>query len=705
MRLLFSSTLFLSALLLFSIQPMVAKELLPVYGGTPAVWTVCMLFFQLILFLAYGYIWSLSRLPKVFWWRNIHFILAGLSITLVPLTFQPIASQGVPEWAILTNLISQLGLPLLVLAASAPLLQFAYSQTQYQGSADPYHLYTASNLGSLIALLVYPLVIEKNIGLNKQFDLWNIGYFIYLFCLFWVLFIPSYQSLQQFNSQKHHWLWLDLFFWILLAFIPCSLMLGVTLYISTDVAATPLFWVLPLALYLLTFVITFTNQPIIRHAWVVRCCLPLLTLTVFGFIMGVNRLSAWQVIGFNLVSFFILALFCHRELFLRRPQPVALPLFYFCLALGGVIAGIFNGLIAPHWFNQVYEYPLAILLSLLFLPEAKILTRFFVFPIVLSILILSYFLPHIELIPAVSLVQIIAISIWVALLFWRKNKWDLVLSVMTLFVFIFSPALEKNTLLFQERNFYGVKQVLSVNHSAHVLISQSTVHGIQPMDEEKPLSGFRSYYGPTQSLIESMQYATKAMKVTIVGLGSGIQLCQFRADDSVQVIEVDPQVIDLAKNPKLFTYLRDCLPHTEVIQNDGRLALANVADHSQHLIILDAFNSDAIPVHLMTREAFRLYQKKLEHNGVILVNLSNRHIDLLPLVNAMGRTLQLMVFTLTDEGNPKLGQFNSKWALLTENDSLAVSLMNGFNWHFLTSNHQVLWTDDYSNTLSLIRWL
>lgn len=711
LRFLFPFTLFLSALLLFSIQPMAAKALLPVYGGTPTVWTVCMLFFQIILLLAYGYVWLLSQFRKPLVWRSVHCVLVALSLLAVPLLFHPLALEGAPEWSILCTLLLQLGLPLVVVGASAPLLQFAYSQTKGKQAADPYFLYAASNAGSLLALLFYPWVFERFIGLTQQFHWWSIGYGAYLALLFILLWGTRYQAPAVQAAVKTSWPWREMVYWIFLGFVPCSLMMGVTLYITTDIAATPLFWVLPLALYLLTFVLAFQKKPFISPAWIKRNTLFFILFTVIGFILGMNKVRAWEIILFNLASFFMVAMLCHGELFARRPQPQLLTLFYFCLSCGGVLAGLFNGLLAPHFFSQIYEYPLVILLSLLVAggPADKlrdgvggvIKKGWWVPLVVLGMLGLQFLLP--SEVAGFNTFHVLALAVLVLVVATQLSKASIFCSLLILFVFIFNPVIQQQNNLLQERNFYGVKQVLNKD-GVHVLISQSTLHGLQTANEPKPISGFTSYYGAIESVVTLLQKQHATMAVTIMGLGAGTMVCQHRETDKVQAIEIDPQMISLARNPALFTYLRDCPAQVDLIKNDGRLAIAQSPDVSQHLIVLDAFNSDAIPVHLMTLEAFKLYQQKLQKDGVILVNLSNRHVDLLPVLTAIGRSLDMMVFSLVHKGDPKLGQFDSAWALLTTNEPLGFNLMNDAGWRFAANDNELLWTDDYSNVVPLLRW-
>lgn len=697
---LFPITLFLSAVLFFSIQPMVAKALLPVYGGSPSVWTICMLFFQSVLLVSYGYVVLLQLFRKPIFWRITHSVLIVLSFFMIPILFHPLLLEISPEWGILYSLLAQLGLPLLVIGASAPLLQFAYSQTRAKGASDPYFLYISSNLGSLLSLLLYPWVIEQFIGLKNQFYLWTLGYFIDVVLLFFVLYSIDYQSLEQSKKQMFSWPWESIFYWVLLGFIPCSLMLGVTLYITTDIAATPLFWILPLALYLLSFVLTFTSKPFISFHWIAQNCILFLIFVVIGFILSAEQMKVWQTILFNLLSFFMLTLLCNSQLYLTRPKPQSLPLFYFCMSLGGAFAGVFNGIIAPHWFKEIYEYPLAILLSVLFLPQLKRTGGWWVPFVVLIILLSHYILPNFHLPGGFSSFQLCAFLALIVLVVWQKSKTSLFLSLLLLFGFIYSPHLNESILL-QTRNFYGVKRIIE-KQGVHALINQSTMHGLQDMSDKQP-NGMSSYYGAVNLVVRLMQQQWNPLSATLIGLGAGTMICQFRNEDRINIIEIDQQVIDIARNPRFFTYLQDCPAHTTIIKNDGRLAVTQLNDHSQDLLVIDAFNSDAIPVHLLTLEAFKLYKQKINPEGGILINLSNRHLQLLPVINAAGPSLEMLVFYIHSKGHPASGQFPSEWAFLTSSKDLGFKIMQDKNWH-LANNQDLLWTDDFSNIIPLLKW-
>lgn len=655
-RFIFPISLFVSACLLFIIQPMVSKVLLPVYGGTPAVWTVCMLFFQLLLLLAYSYAWVLSRFSK---WRVMHLCVCLLSLCVLPLAFVPQASAGTPEIQILMGLLLQLGLPLLVVGASAPLLQFAYSQTTGKRAADPYFLYVASNAGSLLALLSYPWLVERFSGVTQQFYGWNIIYFVYLVFLSYLLFAVRYTKIIPTQKKSILIPWRQRALWIGLSFIPCSLMLGVTFYISTDIAATPLFWVLPLALYLLSFILTFASKPIISHAWVVRYILIFLAFPILGFIFGANQIPALPLIAANLAGFFMVALLCHGELVRIRPPAQQLTLFYFCLSLGGVLAGVFNGLLAPRIFSHAYEYPLVMLLALLFILLSRGINKaWLISGALLGLLLFNYHL--------------------------SPDHW-----------------LRTREVLSQKRNFYGIKQVFS-QAGAHVLLSQSTVHGFQVQDEN-PTDGARAYYGSVFPVVQRLQAEHQPLHAMVLGLGTGIMACQFREQDKLTMVEIDEQVIDIAGNPKLFTYLRDCPPQTDLIKDDGLLAATRAADTSYELLVMDAFNSDAIPVHLLTLEAFTLYKQKITPDGVIMVNISNRHLRVLPVLTGAGRELEMIVLHKSQPANHQLGQLPAEWALLTSNEDLAGSLL-GEGWRFVADNDTRLWTNDYSNLIPLLKW-
>ncbi|MCP0913006.1 fused MFS/spermidine synthase [Legionella sp. 27cVA30] len=698
----FSLTLFLSAALLFVIQPMVAKVLLPVYGGTPAVWTVCMLFFQALLLLAYAYAWFLSRLQHPHSWKIIHFSVCFLSLLFLPVQFTALANADFPERAILVQITFQLGLPLLVVAASAPLLQYTFSQIKSKRRRDPYFLYAASNSGSLLALLCYPWLIERFFKISGQFYYWNGFYVIYMIFLWSLLFYFPYQPHIVRYKEQTALSWKRRLRWIFLSFIPCSLMLGVTFYITTDVAATPLLWVIPLALYLLSYVLTFAQKKIISHAWIIKNAIFFLIFPVLGFVLGIHKIPAWQSILVHLANFFVFALLCHGELAETRPSPIHLTSFYFCIAVGGVLAGIFNGLLAPVLFNGAYEYPLILLLSLLAIPAREKTSDWLLPVLILSLLLINFFLPAQQWLKWVKSSHVIEVVALAAAFIFSKNQRTLLLCLALLLIFIFIAGQKSTKLLAQQRNFYGIKEV-HAQPGAHVLMSQSTLHGFQLLNDPNSREGIQAYYGAVLPVIREMQRKSLSLSAVVIGLGTGIMVCQFRERDKLTMVEIDAQVMQIAQDPTLFTYLRDCNSQLTLLRSDGRLALKEMKRASLDLLVIDAFTSDAIPVHLLSTEAFSSYRSRLKRHGVILVNISNRHLRILPIVAAAGRQLEMIVLHLQHPGDPRLGQVASEWALLTFDTTLAFDLLKK-EWRFVEEPENVTWTDDYSTILPLLKF-
>jgi hypothetical protein len=701
-RYLFPLSLFLSALLLFIIQPMVAKILLPLYGGTPAVWTVCMLFFQMVLLAAYGYAWILSRIGAVYRWRWLHLGLCLVSLLLLPLMFSPQLGQGTPEHDILLQLVLQVGLPLLVLATSAPLLQFAFSQSRYKQAEDPYFLYAASNIGSLLALLAYPFFVERFLELQQQFVIWSGLYFLYLFLLSMVLFAVRFEQGTQVQAKLHQALgYVKPLHWIFLSFVACSLMLSVSFYITTDVAVTPLFWVLPLALYLLSFIVTFAKRPW-SHAGVIRVLPYVLILPVLSFILGLQQISVAFLVFGNLLGFFFLALFCHGELVRRRPPAQHLTAFYFYIALGGCLAGLFNGLLAPRLFNAAYEYPLIFLLALSCLPKPSFKSGRGLFLAIMLLLFLNAILPQWSWLQGFRLYHGAEILALIGLIFGQMRRVYWLVSMSFLFVLIWLPVFKPTQILSQARNFYGIKQVFD-KEGVHVLINQSTLHGFQIPGQKN--QGTFAYYGAVLPVMKTLQnLQQEPLQAMVIGLGTGSMACQFRPQDNVNLVEIDEQVIKIASNPKLFSYLRDCPPKIHLLKQDGLMAVKEAKDNFYDVLVLDAFSSDAIPVHLLTQEAVALYQQKLKKDGVILANISNRHLRLLPVLSAAARPLDLIVLFRRQASIPSLGQFDSEWAILTTNERLAFQLTS-LGWHFLAEPTTIKpWTNRYSNVISLLKW-
>ena len=367
--------------------------------------------------------------------------------------------------------------------------------------------------------------------------------------------------------------------------------------------------------------------------------------------------------------------------------------------------------LAPRLFAHAYEYPLVILLALLCIPipqnaretSLSIYKKGVVPALVLGLLLFNAYLPDNVLGQYIHNNNIMTILSLILVVVCSASRTSLLGGMAILFIFVFMPWFKPLQTLIQQRNFYGIKQVLS-KKGTHVLMSQTTVHGFQTNLDEKPTNGAIGYYHAIAPMIQHLQADHQPLHAMILGLGTGIMACQFRPMDKLTMVEIDEQVINIANNPDLFTYLRDCPPQTSLIKDDGLLAVSHTAGASYELLMLDAFNSDAVPIHLLTLEAFSLYKNKITPDGVILVNISNRHLRLLPVLMGTAHTLNMLVLHKLQPANDRVGQFASEWALLTTNQQLAEHLVGKSGWHFAAVPKTQLWTNDYSNLISLLKW-
>jgi spermidine synthase len=696
-HLLFPVCLFLSAFLLFSLQPLVAKSLLPFFGGSSSVWTMNSIFFSGILLLGYSYAACLSYLNKGARWRNVHISFMILSFISIPIMFKMNSYSISPEWAIIKNLTLQLALPLLVLSATAPLLQFVYSQLRQKNSKDPYFLYAASNTGSLIALIGYPFIIERFLKVQNQYTYWSIGYLILMVLLAIVFFSYSFtdseKKPQSLIESTLHFKWYYPFFWILMSFIPCSLMLAYITYISTDIASIPLFWVVPLSLYLMTFILVFREKKIISYQFLSKNAPYLMILPILSMVLPVKSFPYLITLAAHLLNFFVFSLICHQTLYEHRPDPSKLTFFYLLMSFGGFLAGIFNGVIAPNYFNYNYEYLIAMILALFALP--KIIQKSYgciIYIVIVVLLLAKNFNP-------LSISNYIFISVLLLIFIFQKNRLNLMLSLIFLSIFGLKEYIfTSDELMSIQRNFYGIKKITNKDN-LHILLNQSTVHGFQNILDDHP-TGENSYYGGIAPLIKTMKAQLHPMTITLIGLGAGSMVCQFNPDNVLHVVEIDQQVIDIAKDQRLFTYLKKCPGQWDIQKQDGRLFVQSLPDHSQDLIVIDAFSSDAIPVHLLTQEAFKIYQQKITPNGGILIHISNRHLNIGPVIYANAISLNQMLFMLLTNDDLENSQYAANWIFLTQNLEWVKNLTN---WRFNPMTYQITWTDDYSNIVSILR--
>jgi SAM-dependent methyltransferase len=717
---LFTATTFTASALVFLVQPMFAKMVLPKLGGSPAVWNTCVLFFQASLLVGYLYAHLTTRWLGARRQAVVHLVLMTTALVFLPLRlgeeYPPAGSD--PVWWLLLIMIARLGLPFLAVSTMAPLVQRWFATMPVPSASNPYFLYAASNAGSMLALLAYPLILEPFWGTRVHTELWQAGYVLLL-----VLVATCAWSLSRRGQEGRQAVrrgsvgWARRAQWTILAFIPSSLMLGVTTHISTDLAAIPLLWVLPLAAYLLTFILAFSNRVWIPEK-LLASVLPVSAVAVIVSIIF-QRHAPW-IIPLHLVAFFCAALSCHTALVRSRPGTDDLTEFYVWLSFGGMLGGVFNSLIAPQLFNGIFEYPIVLALSCLVRPSPGyrtgrlepwgvvtigVVVPFIVFTAAWG---LGRFSPKAPL----SAVLIIA-SIFPAVLFALANRTVVFNGLMVLAAFLLPVAGSSRTTLgevvFADRSFFGVSRVIEgPDRGYHLLQHGSTVHGRQNL----PAGGAceaQSYYhakGPVGDLFRAAGPFTEA---GVVGLGSGGLSCYAQPGTSWTFFEIDPLVERIARDASLFTFLQNTRGQIVVKIGDGRKKLEEAAAASFDLIVIDAFSSDSIPVHLLTREALQLYLSRLKPGGVIALHISNRFIRLEPVVAAVVATTELRALVEFEAPIPSAdiahGRYQTHWVVITADEDRFDALSGESGWRPLRNEAGVnAWTDDYSNLLNNIQW-
>ncbi|MGO8903300.1 MAG: spermidine synthase [Isosphaeraceae bacterium] len=731
--LLFLLTLFLSAFLLFCVQPMIAKMVLPLLGGSPAVWSTCMVFFQAALLAGYAYAHATTTWLGV---RLQTIVQAGL--LLLPLFVLPfgipsdaarsLSPEANPTGWLFGLLLGMVALPFFVVATSAPLLQRWFTQSGHPAASDPYFLYGASNLGSMLALLAYPLVVEPNLRLAQQSMAWTVGYGLYVVLALGCVTIvwrgqkgalggPGNSG----PTQEPHRLRIgQVLRWVVLAFIPTSLMLSVTMYLTTDIAAMPLLWVIPLSLYLLTFILTFARRPILPHSWMVRA-LPMAAV-VLALFLNISPVAQPISLPLHLVVFFLAAMVCHGELVQHRPPQGHLTAFYLAMSCGGVLGGLFNALIAPLVFDRIAEYPLALVLACLALPKAQTdsserwsRSLDWLLPLCLGILtwgLVTVLQPRSGS-PQDDLHAKLAFGLAGLVCYAFKDRpvrFGLGLGAVLLVAGTYTSSYGR--VLYQHRSYFGVLRVAYVaSGNFNRLIHGHTLHGQQSLDPERRLEPLTYYHrtGPIGQVFEVLRTRDPGSDVALVGLGAGSLACYAEPGQRMTFFEIDPVVAKIARDRRYFTFLDDSRAASiAVVLGDARLRLNDAPDHAYGLIVLDAFSSDAIPTHLLTREALQLYRAKLGKGGILAFHISNQWIDLAPILGALARDAGLQCLVRRDldisPAEARCGKEPSIWAVMAARDADLGSLSNDSRWTPPQGRpNEAVWTDDFSSIIEHLR--
>jgi hypothetical protein len=855
----FALALFISATLLFLVQPLIAKMILPKFGGTPAVWATCMVFFQAVLLAGYAYAHAATAGLGIRRQVVMHVALLLLPFIVLPLSVSagwapPGDAHPIP-W-VLGLLLVTVGLPFFVLSTSAPLLQKWFAQTGHVSARDPYFLYAASNLGSMAALPSYPLLLEPSFRLPVQGWLWTVGYGLFvlsvLACAALVWFaggehpqstgrakatepaaehaprgtdqtVPNLSktpppataiqtapsagggngsSVVPWTGDNWQLSWAQRLRWIALAFVPSSLLLGVTTYLTTDIAPIPLLWVIPLALYLFSFILVFSRLPAVVHRIFVLALPAAVLVIVFLMLTGLLAGTIWHTFALHLVAMFIVAMVCHGELARTRPPTRYLTEFYLLMSLGGVLGGMFTALLAPLIFSRLAEYPLALVLACLLAPSSEedgksgwgatvdvglpfvlaLLAAVFVLRRMIDgtldlapfrqllaadlhwviafgllggaavvYLTLTWFLASRETTAqrALDVLAAAALGILSAgiMLRWPYQEWNLepfadrlhidadrlqliiTYGVPVLFCYVFADRpirfglcvgafllagsicadLKDDALVYRTRSFFGV---LKVEQAAgfHKLVHGTTLHGQQSLDPESRGEALTYFHrtGPIGQVFTELERQGKAPPLGLVGLGTGTLATYSRPGQVLTYYEIDPAVKRIAYDPNYFTFLTDAEERgvkLQVVLGDARLQMARTDDPLYGLIVVDAFSSDAIPIHLLTREAIELYLDHLTADGLLVFHISNRYINLEPVLANLAKEFGLVGLAQIDEDLSIPEKAASHWVVLARKHAALGGLATDHRWQPIKENPAVgLWTDDYSNLLSVIDW-
>jgi len=752
MLLLFSLTLFVSAALMFAVQPMYGRMVLPLLGGSPSVWNTVMVFYQVALLVGYGYAHALSRRGSRWW--ILHLALLLVALCVLPLRLRPDQTPppgGDPvAWLILT-MASSVALPFLLISTTGPLLQRWFAHTGHLHARDPYFLYSASNVGSMLGLLAYPFLIEPRWTLQEQSRGWTAGYVLLLLligaCAMAArrrLAVPGHTdgaadaALSSGDDrigtrQRLHWL--------ALAFAPSSLMLGVTTHLSMDLVAVPLLWIVPLAIYLLTFILAFARRPLIPAGLLSRLQV-FAVLGVLIVLVSHGSEPLWFVGGLHLVALFTLALTCHGVLARSRPAVAHLTEFYVWVAAGGALGGMFNALLAPLVFRSVAEYPLALVVASLLAPVWPTRSTS---PRVPEAIPVDGDGSHLrstaaagslgrDLVVGVTFTACASAIILLVRAFghdWHRAEFILLVTLLCFPLFalrrrpmrfgvalggalLLSPlagSSDRST-LHAERSFFGIHRVLSVRAGEgrmHRLVHGTTLHGMQWSEPERcdePLSYYHRA-GPAGQVFATFGQTPRAATIGVVGLGTGALSAYAAPGQRWTYFEIDPAVVRIASNPDWFCYLGHSPVKPRMLLGDARLSLAT--DTTRYdVLVLDAYSSDAVPVHLLTREAFHQYFERIRPGGVLALHLSNRHFDLERVVARITRDAGLAQ-RLRGDGAPSReeaarGWESSSWAVVAREEQDLGPLVADARWRRLRLGAAgPLWTDDYSSPVSVLK--
>ncbi|MCX7886197.1 MAG: fused MFS/spermidine synthase, partial [Verrucomicrobiae bacterium] len=699
------------------------RMLLPMLGGAPAVWNTAMMFYQGVLLAGYAAAhWFTQRLPARAQLLSYLGVAAMACLTLpvgVPKGWVPPPQNNPIPWLLMVMLVS-VGLPFFTLSVVSPALQ---RWLVNMGEKDPYWLYAASNIGSLAALLAYPSLVEPNLGLIRQSKWWSVGFVALVILLGWCGWQFIRQGSGGLSTQHTEAAAIPLrrrLRWMMLAFAPCSLMLSVTSYLTSSIAPVPLLWVVPLAVYLLTFVLVFARRRVIPHRWMLRAMPVVLAgmpWTMSGPLLGLPMEPMDVYVVAHIAVLFVVAMTCHGELANGRPAAVKLTQFYLWVAFGGALGGVFNAVLAPLAFPGVWEYPITVAVACALLPgTAQPQKREWLLHLLwatafasLAAVIVVALTKH-PISPR-WLQRLIMFGLPAALcwcFYCRPVRMALCFAAVMVGTMV--PLWGQFQTVYLARSFFGIHHVTrDAARKMHYLKHGTTIHGIQSLEPERrrePLSYF-SRSGPLGELIAAIPSRLKR-QVAVVGLGAGTVACYAEEGEEWTFFEIDPVVERIARDPRCFTYLADCPAKVQVVLGDARLSLQREADGRFGLMILDPYNSDTPPLHLLTREALALYARKLAPDGVMAFHISSTHLDLKSVLANLAQDAGLFALHLIDFSNAERmarGETPSRWVVMTPQPRSVEAIARTAHWRRLRPQPAVgVWTDDYVSLFRVWSW-
>jgi hypothetical protein len=728
----YTAAIFTSALLLFSVQPLFTKMVLPRLGGSPAVWSVAMVFFQSLLLGGYAYAHYLMQLRSRVIPVVVHLVLLAIALLTLPLSIA--SGWGTPPesgyafW-LLGLFVVSIGLPFFALAANNPLLQAWFVRTGHPDGHDPYFLYASSNIGSFLALLSYPVLLEPMFSLRTQNLIWTSGYGLLILliagCGVLLLKSPavvvSEVGVDDVVAPAPDWALRVR--WIFLAAVPSGLLIAVTAHISTDVAAAPLLWVLPLSLYLLTWVLVFQSRPLLPHRWILWLQ-PLAIAGVVVLLAVGGEQNLLLTLGGHLLCFFIIAMACHGELAQARPAAKYLTSYYVALSFGGMLGGLFAGLIAPFTFSWIAEYPILIALAVLCrpaLPErwAGWGRAYWILLVIAAVGLIApsyttgklftwFDTQRVYVVSAVAVVGVLCVFLLRA----SPLKFAAT-TILALALIRFYPSDDGR--VETVRSFFGVhKIVVTPNGQYHVLMHGTTIHGAEKYlnDDGTPVTGRPepiSYYykdgGIGQAITAVRARKGGPIRVAAIGLGSGSLTCASQPGEDWKFFEIDQTMVDTARDPKYFSFIKNCEPDIKPVIGDARLTFAKEPDGVYDLIIVDAYSSDAIPIHLATEEAMEIYKEKLAPQGAVVMHVSNRHLELASVVVGIADANDMKSWVFSEDSGRDNEYIFSTNVVISAREAADVGsiALPSSQWALTEpEDNQRVWTDDYSNVLGAV---